>query len=169
MFNFVIENCRLWWPKNSGKQYLYTTTVELLYKGNTCDKYNLNIGIRTVKLNRTDITDEDGNGEFCFEINRKKIFVLRTNWVPLDALHSRDFARLCKAFELLDDIGCNMVRCWGGNVYESDEFFDLCDRHGIMVWQDFAMACEIPPQNETFARMIETEATYQIKRLSDPV
>ena len=165
LINFSINDCRLWWPKNSGEQNLYATTVELLYNGELCDTYNLNIGLRTVKLNRTDYTDKDGNGEFCFEVNDKKIFVLGTNWVPLDALHSRDEERLDKAFELLEDIGCNMVRCWGGNVYGSDRFYDLCDKKGIMVWQDFAMACEIPPQDETFARAMAEEATYQIKRL----
>lgn len=165
VFNFTVDDCRLWWPKNSGEQNLYDTTVELFYKGELCDTYRLNIGIRTVKLNRTDFTDEDGSGEFCFEINGKKIFVLGTNWVPLDALHSKDAKRLDKALELLDDIGCNMVRCWGGNVYESDEFFDFCDRKGIMVWQDFAMACAIYPQEEKFMHMIENEAVYQVKRL----
>ena len=164
-FNFDIDNCKLWWPKNSGEQNLYDTTVELLYKGESCDIKKMNIGFRTVKLNMTDCTDKDGNGEFCFEINGKKVFILGTNWVPLDALHSQDIKRLDKAFELLDDIGCNMVRCWGGNVYESDEFYDLCDRHGIMVWQDFAMACEKPPQDKDFQNMIEEEATYQVKRL----
>lgn len=144
---------------------MYDTTVELFYKGKLCDTYELNIGVRTVKLNRTDFTDEDGSGEFSFEINGKKIFVLGTNWVPLDALHSKDAKRLDKALELLDDIGCNMVRCWGGNVYESDEFFDFCDRKGIMVWQDFAMACAIYPQEEKFTHMIENEAVYQVKRL----
>ena len=164
-FVFNIDNCRLWWPKNSGEPNLYDTTVELLYKGEVCDSYKLSIGVRTVKLNMTDVTDENGSGDFCFEINGKKVFALGTNWVPLDALHSRDIERLGKAFELLDDIGCNMVRCWGGNVYESDEFFDLCDRHGIMVWQDFGMACEKPPQDDDFANAIAQEAAYIVKRL----
>lgn len=164
-FCFNVDNIKLWWPKNSGRQNLYSTTVELLYKGEVCDTYSLNVGIRTVNLDMTDTTDEDGNGEFCFRINGKKIFVLGTNWVPLDAFHSRDKDRLNKALELLDDIGCNMVRCWGGNVYESDEFFDFCDKHGIMVWQDFSMACVIPPQDEVFKAAMTEEAVYQIKRL----
>ena len=164
-FSFTIDNCRLWWPKNSGEQNLYDTTVELLYKGNVCDKYKLNIGVRTIKLDRTDFTDKNGNGEFCFEVNGKKIFVLGTNWVPLDAFHSNDCNRMERALELLDDVGCNMVRCWGGNIYEPDEFFDFCDHHGIMVWQDFALGCAIYPQEESFVNKIEEEAIYQIKRL----
>ena len=164
-FSFTIDNCRLWWPKNSGEQNLYDTTVELLYKGNVCDKYKLNIGVRTIKLDRTDFTDKNGIGEFCFEVNGKKIFVLGTNWVPLDAFHSNDCNRMERALELLDDVGCNMVRCWGGNIYEPDEFFDFCDHHGIMVWQDFALGCAIYPQEESFVNKIEEEAIYQIKRL----
>ena len=164
-FQFDIDNCKLWWPKNSGSQNLYHTTAELLYKGRLCDECTLEIGVRTVKLNRTDFVDKDGNGEFCFEVNGKKIFALGTNWVPLDAYHSNDRKRLAKALELLDGVGCNMVRCWGGNVYESDEFFEFCDRRGIMVWQDFAMGCAVYPQEAEFAHKIEEEAVYQIKRL----
>lgn len=164
-FVFEIPNCKLWWPKNAGEQNLYDITVTLLRDENVCDTYQFKAGIRTVELDRTDITDKDGNGEFCFKVNGKKIFVLGTNWVPLDAFHSNDNKRLQKALELLDEIGCNMVRCWGGNVYESEEFFDFCDKHGIMVWQDFAMGCAVYPDEEQFAKKLEEEAVYQIKRL----
>lgn len=84
---------------------------------------------------------------------------------PLDAFHSNDNNRLPKALALLDDIGCNMVRCWGGNVYESEAFFEYCDEHGIMVWQDFALGCAVYPNDEEFAKRVEEEAVYQIKRL----
>ena len=73
--------------------------------------------------------------------------------------------RLQQALALLDDIGCNIVRCWGGNVYESDEFFNFCDAHGIMVWQDFAMGCAVYPQEKLFMDQLEKEAVYHIKRL----
>lgn len=162
---FDIENCKFWWPKNAGEQNLYNVTISLLRNGEICDTYSLKHGIRTVELDRTDITDNDGNGEFCFRVNGKKIFVMGTNWVPLDAFHSNDINRLQKALEMLDDIGCNMVRCWGGNVYESDEFFDFCDEHGIMVWQDFGLGCAIYPEDEAFKKALEEEAVYQIKRL----
>lgn len=164
-FAFEIENVKPWWPKNAGAANLYDTSVELLYNGEVCDTYNLSVGVRTVELIKSDGTDKDGNGEFCFKVNGKKIFVLGTNWVPLDAFHSNDIKRLPKALELLDDIGCNMVRCWGGNVYESDEFFDFCDKKGIMVWQDFAMGCSVYPQEKRFADMLSEEVIYQIKRL----
>lgn len=161
----AVKNCKLWWPKNYGEQNLYDVTVDLLYKGEVIDSRSFKTGIRTLKLVRTDVTDNEGNGKFHFEVNGKKVFVMGTNWVPLDAIHSQDMKRLPKALELLDDIGCNMVRCWGGNVYESDEFFDFCDEHGIMVWQDFAMACAVYPQDDEFCKKLTEEAAFQIKRL----
>ena len=162
---FEVEDCKLWWPKKAGEQHLYDVTVTLLRGETVCDTYQFHTGIRTVELERTEITDKDGNGEFCFKVNGKKIFILGTNWVPLDAFHSNDKNRLPKALELLDEIGCNMVRCWGGNVYESDEFFEHCDRQGILVWQDFAMGCAVYPDEDLFAKRLEEEAIYQIKRL----
>ncbi len=89
---------------------------------------------------RTD-TPPEPDGHFLFRVNGVPILVRGTNWVPLDAFHSRDAERLRPAMDLVSDAGCNMIRCWGGNVYESDAFFDLCDERGIMVWQDMAFAC----------------------------
>jgi len=162
---FQIENCKLWWPKHAGEQNLYDIKVTLLRGDKVCDTYEYRTGIRTVELDFTDITDQDGNGEFCFKVNGKKIFVLGTNWVPMDAFHSQDKARLPKALELLDAIGCNMVRCWGGNVYEDELFFDFCDEHGILIWQDFAMGCGVYPDEEAFAKRLNEEAVYIIKKL----
>ncbi len=164
-FVFNIENCMFWYPKNYGEPNLYETTVELYYKNELCDIYNLNIGIRTVTLDMSPTLTKDKVGDFCFRVNGKRVFVMGTNWVPLEALHSRDGKRLTKALEMLDDIGCNAVRCWGGNVYESDEFFDFCDKHGILVWQDFAMGCAVYPRDTKLADKLEEEAVYQIKRL----
>lgn len=164
-FSYYIEECKFWWPKRSGVPNLYDTKVTLLRNGEICDCYELKIGIRTVELDRTDYTDQDGSGEFCFKVNGKKIFVLGTNWVPLDAFHSNDNERLPRALEMLDDIGCNMVRCWGGNIYESDAFYEFCDAHGILVWQDFTMGCAVYPQDEEMMRTLEKEAVYQVKRL----
>lgn len=162
-FSLPVENCRLWWPENSGQPCLYSTTVSLYAGDKLCDVRELKVGIRDVALNYKDGTAE--KNKFCFQINGKDIFVLGTNWVPLDAFHSKDAERLQRTLELLDDTGCNMVRCWGGNVYGSDEFFDFCDEKGIMVWQDFAMGCGVYPQEQEFYDRIEEEAVFQIKRL----
>lgn len=165
VFKIPIENCKLWWPRNYGEPNLYETEVSLYYKGHLEDTYRLKIGIRTVELERTESIDKDGHGKFCFKINGKKIFVLGSNWVPLDAFHANDCKRLRQAIDLAADIGCNLLRCWGGNVYESDEFFCMCDENGIMVWQDFAMACARYPENEKFIKKLEEEASFQVKRL----
>lgn len=163
--SITVNNAMLWYPKNAGEPHLYDTTVSL-YRGDLLiDKKKLKIGIRTVDLVRTSTTDESGNGEFVFKINGRKVFCMGTNWVPLDAFHSNDMNRLPKALELMDDIGCNMVRCWGGNVYEDHAFFDFCDEKGIMVWQDFAMGCGVYSQDEEFQKKIEKEAAYIVKKL----
>lgn len=164
-FHFDIHNVMLWYPRNYGEPNLYETTVELYHGDELCDTYSFNLGVRTVKLNMSEATDKDGNGEFCFEVNGQKIFVLGTNWVPLDAFHSRDEERLDKALEMLKDIGCNAVRCWGGNVYESHRFYDFCDKNGILVWQDFAMGCAVYPMEEEFCKRLEKEIVYIVKQL----
>ena len=88
-----------------------------------------------------------------------------TNWVPLDSFPSRHKELLPDALEMMDEIGCNIVRCWGGNVYENDEFYDFCDEKGILVWQDFTMGCGVYPQNEDFCEKLYNEAVSVIKRL----
>ncbi|MDP3072926.1 MAG: glycoside hydrolase family 2 TIM barrel-domain containing protein [Opitutaceae bacterium] len=156
--------CR-WWPRDRGRPDLYDVIVRLRKDGRELDRAEFRHGIRTVELRRTSLTDEVGRGEFCFLINGERVFMRGTNWVPADAYHSRDAVRLPRMLALLDECGCNMVRCWGGNVYEPAAFFDFCDEHGILVWQDFAMACAVYPQDDTFARVIDEEARKIIRRL----
>ena len=161
-FELFVENCKLWFPRFKGKPNLYRMKAELLFRGEPVDSYEFRSGIRTVRLERTDVAGI--NGEFCFYINGVKTFITGTNWVPLDAFHSRDEQRMEKALKLLYESGCNMVRCWGGNVYERRELFDFCDENGIMVWQDFAMGCAIYPFDTTFAQKMLEEAEFIIKR-----
>ncbi|MBE6577734.1 MAG: hypothetical protein E7653_06310 [Ruminococcaceae bacterium] len=160
-----VVNAKLWYPRNAGEQNLYDVTVRLLKNGELCDERTLKFGIRTAELIRTSTTDENGNGEFVFKINGKKIFCMGTNWVPLDAFPCRHKDYLDRGLEMLDDLGCNMVRCWGGNIYEADEFYDFCDEHGILVWQDFGMGCAVYPQSDEFAAKIRDEAICVVKRL----
>ncbi|MBR4940996.1 MAG: hypothetical protein IKZ19_03250 [Clostridia bacterium] len=162
---FGIGNPMLWWPKNLGDPNLYRVTAELFYRGESVDKKELNVGIRTVSLKRSSYLDENGNGEFLFTVNGEPFFALGTNWVPTDSFPSRMSSRLAQNLRLLDDSGCNMVRCWGGGIYEDDEFFDFCDSHGIALWQDFMMGCAIYPQTDDFARRLFAEAESVIKRL----
>ena len=161
-----LENVNLWWPKGYGDPALYDATVRIVdEKGVALDEKKQRIGIRTADLVHTDITTPESPGEFVFIVNGEKIFVRGTNWVPLDALHSRDKDHVKEAMSMLCDLNCNMVRCWGGNVYEDHQFFDLCDENGIMVWQDFAMACSVTPQGSEFAEKIREEAIQVVLKL----
>ena len=157
-----ISNPTLWWPRGYGEPHLYDVTFELLENGNTVDLRQEKIGLRKIDLIRS---YGDDCGEFLFKCNHVPILVKGANWVHLDCLHSRDIHRLEKIHAGLCDLQCNMVRCWGGNVYESDAFFDLCDREGIMVWQDFAMGCAAYSQLPEFREAIKKEATATIIRL----
>ena len=161
---FQVKDCRLWDVKNFGDPNLYTLTSRLYYKGELVDEKIEKVGIRTIELLRTSCCDETG-GEFVFKINGRETFVLGTNWIPSDALYSQATVRMRKNLQLLDEIGCNMVRVWGGGIYEPDEFYQFCDEHGILVWQDFMMACAAYPQDEWFLKEIRTEALYTVKRL----
>jgi beta-mannosidase len=153
----------LWWPKGYGEPHLYKVKCELIHNGEVLDVKINNFGVRTVHLERTETAEEDGT--FRFIINGVPLRLRGSNWVPLDAFHSRDKERLLSVLKLFDDLGCNIIRCWGGGVYEPDEFFNFCDEHGIAVWQDFAMACARYPQDEEFQKEIYEEAKKIIKRL----
>lgn len=160
----TVNEPKLWQPKNYGEPNLYDVTVNLISDGMILCSKSISFGIRTAELIHTETTDGK-NGAFKFRINGNDIMCMGTNWVPLDAFHSRDRERLEKALELLDNSNSNIIRCWGGNVYECDEFYDFCDAHGIMVWQDFAMACNAYPQNEKMYKSIFDEASSVVKRL----
>ena len=164
--HYNLSGVDLWWPRGYGEPALYDASMQLTGSdGSVICEDRRRIGIRKAELVRSEINTPESPGEFVFKINGEKIFVHGTNWVALDALHSRDRIHLDTAMAMLVDLNCNMVRCWGGNVYESDAFFDLCDRNGIMVWQDFAMGCTIYPQNREFQDKIIEEATKVILRL----
>jgi beta-mannosidase len=158
-----IDDPMLWWPKGYGEQNLYEMTFELLYNEDIIDRRCERIGIREVRLETKFVVGDEG--EFKVHLNGCPILAKGTNWVPLDALHSRDSERLQKAHDLLEESGCNIVRCWGGNVYEDHEFFNLCDERGIMVWQDFSLACAIYPQSDDFMHVVENEAVFIVKKL----
>ncbi len=164
-FSINFSGAEFWWPRGEGKQNLYDVEVRLYRKGELCDTYNTRIGIRLIELVRTSTVDENGNGKFEFLINCKKVFIMGTNWVPLDAFPSQNEKRVIKALEMVEDIGCNMIRLWGGNIYESDTFYDWCDEHGIMLWHDFIMGCGYYPQYEEFCNKLRDEAIIAVKRL----
>jgi len=153
-----LKNADLWWPRGYGDPALYTAKVELEDdNGKIWGSNTQRIGMRTIKLDMTDINTPDKPGQFCFIVNGEPIFIHGTNWVPLDALHSRDDSLLDESIRMAVDLNCNMIRCWGGNVVEDHRFFDLCDENGIMVWQDFTMGCTFYPQRSSFTQTLENE------------
>lgn len=160
----TIKNPKLWYPQGYGEQNLYTLQLVLLDdKGEVLDKVEKKFGIRKIEL----FTEEDEKGEsFIFKINNIPVFAKGANWIPADSFLPRvreeDYRiLLAKAKEA----GVNMIRVWGGGVYESDVFYDLCDEFGIMVWQDFMFACAEYPDDEVFLEEVQKEAEYVVKRL----
>jgi len=161
-----LEDIDLWWPRGYGNASLYEVRLELVDDvGNARAQWATDFGFRTIRLEKTETTNADGDGEFAFVVNGEKIFVKGTNWVPLDALHSRDASRLDETIGMLVDLNCNMIRCWGGNVYEPNAFFRHCDEAGILVWQDFAFGCALYPQTPEFHAKVRAEAEAVIPLL----
>ena len=155
-----------WWPKGMGDQPLYDAKIEVVDRSGTVLAESVQrIGFRTIRLERDDVYSDDRPGQFLFRVNGEPCYVRGSNWVPLDSFHSRDRQFLRSTLEMFDDLNCNLVRVWGGGVYETDEFFDFCDEHGIMVWQDFMTGCSVFPQNDAYAKATENEIRSVVLRL----
>ena len=163
---WALEDVDLWWPRGFGEQALYNASIKIKDANGTVIAENAQkIGIKTSKLILTPINTNDNPGDFHFEVNGEYIFIKGTNWVPLDALHSRDINHVDEAVGWLADLNVNMIRMWGGNVYESERFYNLCDENGIMVWHDFIFGCTTYPQNNEFKNKVKIEADKVIRRL----
>jgi len=161
-----LKDVKFWWPLGYGAAHLYDVSLQIRDKQDmVLTECRQKLGVRTIKLQRTPLTSEAHDGDFSFIVNGQRIYVKGTNWVPLDALHARDKQHLESTMAMAVDLNCNMLRCWGGNVYEDHDFFALCDLCGIMVWQDFALACACYPQDEEFMAQIRREATSVVKKL----
>ena len=146
------------------EQPLYTVSFELLSENEIIDRVEKTIGLRTIKLN----TDRDEYGQnFCFELNGKPIFAKGANWIPPDSFINRFNSKRLKG--LIDAAlfaNFNMIRVWGGGYYESEEFYDICDKVGILVWQDFAFACNpYPFFDQEFLDNVLLEVADNVKRL----
>ena len=163
---FRVENAEFWWPRGAGAQPLYDARIELVGEDGTVLASNeRRIGLRTVELDCSDIREGTDPGKFLFRINYTPIYARGVNWVPLDSIPSRQKGLLKDVLPMMADLNVNMVRVWGGGVYEPDAFFDWCDENGVMVWQDFMMACTVPPQDDAFAAKMAEEVLHQVLRL----
>ena len=163
-FFYFLDDPKLWWPYGYGEPNLYDVKVRLIKDGKTVCEEDVCFGIRSIELDYRDPTVDDV-GQFRFLINGVEIMCRGSNWVPMDAFHSRDAERYDAALALVKDIGCNILRCWGGGVYEDHAFYDFCDRNGIMVWQDFSMACRAYPETDEFKKELFAEAVSVIRKL----
>lgn len=158
-----LQRAKLWWPVDFGNPNLYTISVSLCRNGEEVHRLTERIGIRTITLDQE--PDDNGNRNFIFKVNGAPVFCRGTNSVPMDAFHSRDLERIPEFIRMVRDTNCNMVRVWGGGVYEHELFYDLCDEQGIMVMQDFMYACAIYPQLDEFLKTAEKEAIQVVKAL----
>ncbi|MDW7658075.1 MAG: glycoside hydrolase family 2 TIM barrel-domain containing protein [Bacillota bacterium] len=159
--NIAVDEPLLWWPRGYGDQPLYDVTVTLWHDDVLCDRRTFKFGIRTATVDAC--FDLDKPQRFQVLVNGKPVFIRGSNWVPLSALHSLDESKVERAINFACDCGCNALRCWGGNVYECERFYELCDEQGLLVWQDFSMACSGQPSDDEYARSIEQEATIVVK------
>jgi beta-mannosidase len=160
-----ITNPKLWWTHNLGEPYLYNFNFQMIADGNIKDEKSIKKGIRTIKL----INKKDTIGEtFYFELNGKPIYAKGANYIPQNSFQNKVTDQHYE--KLLSDVvnsNMNMLRVWGGGIYENDIFYDLCDEKGILIWQDFMFACAMYPGNHAFLKNIAIEAKQQVKRLQN--
>ena len=157
-----IDRPELWWPNGLGKQHLYNLQVKLQRK-EVISTVNQNIGIRTIELTADSILSQPN---FYFKVNGKPTFAKGVNYIPQDIFLPRvshkDYERILQAAA---DANMNMIRVWGGGVYEDERFYELCDSLGLMVWQDFMFACAMYPGDAEFLENVKQEAIDNVKRL----
>jgi beta-mannosidase len=160
---FKIFHPELWWPNGYGNQKLYELTSKLYVNAYLVDSISTRTGIRTIELLQED--DNDGRG-FYFKVNGLPVFMKGANYVPQSnfpsSVSNADYIRLINDAA---SVGMNMLRVWGGGIYEQDIFYNLCDEKGILVWQDFMFAGSMYPGDSTFNKSVKKEVIYQIERL----
>ncbi|MFI6875646.1 glycoside hydrolase family 2 protein [Streptomyces sp. NPDC050400] len=158
-----VPDVRLWWPRGHGEQPLYDVELSLLDGAAPLDVWQRRIGFRTVELDRA--ADEHGTG-FTFVVNGERVFVRGVNWIPDDVLPSRITPeRYRERLEQTAAANVDLVRVWGGGIYEDDAFYDACDELGLMVWQDFLFACAAYPEEQPLRGEVEAEARENVVRL----
>lgn len=166
-----LESVDLWWPRTHGAQPLYDVTVTLAPAGAdsagagaACDVVTRRVGFRTIRL----AMDPDEHGtSFTFVVNGEPVWIRGANWIPDDAFphrvtRERYAARVGQAVEM----NMNLLRIWGGGLYETEDFYDACDAQGLLVWQDFPFACAAYPEEEPLRSEVEAEARENVARLA---
>ena len=154
-----------WCPVGRGAQPLSDVRVDLFDGDEPLDVWSGRVGFRDVVIDETE--DADGEGfAFRFVVNGEPLFIRGVNWIPdVSELGELDEARVRRRLEQAVGLGANLVRVWGGGVFESDAFYDICDELGLLVWQDFLFACAAYPEEEPYLSEVEAEARDNIARL----
>lgn len=168
--HMIVGNAKLWYPRGYGEQPLYGLSARLVdADGRTLDEREMKIGLRTVTVSRDKLTKADGsdNGEeFAFTVNGIKIFAMGANYIPEDQILPRRSAeRTEKLLNACCDANYNMIRVWGGGIYPDDRFYELCDRMGLLVWQDCMFACSAYKADEAFGDTVRAEIADNAKRI----
>ena len=158
-----VNDPQLWWPNGYGEQNLYQLRVTLETEASTLDSCANQIGLRTIKLKQE--PDEWGES-FTFIVNGVPVFMKGSDWIPADAFPTRiTDSHLESLLQSAVDTHMNMLRVWGGGLYESESFYNLCDRLGILIWQDFTFACGVYPDDDDFAENVRIEAIENVRRI----
>ncbi|MDR2370620.1 MAG: beta-mannosidase, partial [Treponema sp.] len=161
-----VPGARLWWPNGAGEQPLYTVEARVR-TGDAEYVYGpLRFGIRTVALNLEKYGDNDHR--FCLRVNGVDIYCKGGDWIPADSIYARVSPEKYEALvREARDCNFNMLRIWGGGIYERDEFYDFCDQYGILLWHDFMFACAMfPDDKDWYFDLVRKEVDYQTRRLS---
>ncbi|MDQ2756292.1 MAG: glycoside hydrolase family 2 protein [Actinomycetota bacterium] len=159
-----VPDVALWWPIGYGNQPLHHLEVTLHHAGVEVDRWERRIGFRTVTL---DTEPDDHGTPFVLSVNDRPVLVKGANWIPDDCFpHRVDRARYAARIDDAVDAGMNLLRVWGGGIYEAEVFYDLCDERGVLVWQDFLFACAAYAEEAPLRDEVVTEATEAVTRLS---
>ena len=160
-----VADAQLWWPAGMGAQPLYTLRTRVLDGARVLAEDTRRIGLRTLRLVQAPVAGEPG-ASFCFEVNGQELFAGGANWIPEDNLLERVTPqRLRERVAQAVDGNMNMLRVWGGGVYEDEAFYDACDELGVLVWQDFMFACGMYPAHAEFQASVRAEAEAAVRRL----
>jgi len=161
--DFEMANPRLWYPVGLGEQALYTFRAKLIVNRRGVDEQTKRTGLRTLELRQK--PDKDGIS-FEFVVNGIPVFGRGANWIPADIFPTRiTKEKYRNLLTSLKDANMNMLRVWGGGIYEDDYYYDLADEMGILVWQDFMFACSMYPGDKKFLENVRREAIDNVKRL----
>jgi beta-mannosidase len=159
-----VPGARRWWPRGYGEQPLYEVAVGLGEDESVLDGWHGRIGFRTVAVD----TAPDENGTpFTLLVNDRPVFARGFNWIPGDCFPTRVTRELyAERLNQACDANANLMRIWGGGIYESEDFYELCDELGLLVWQDFLFACAAYSEEEPLLAEVVAEAREAVTRLS---